>query len=176
LDVLEGLDDDAWVDVNRRSAAAVAAVRRTHRPSAPIAMLVVVDIAGGGRGNTRVKWCVRVRRCFAQKKKPNFSKFQFSPLCVLRPCLSVHSARALPAMRRLAALVALISLLAPPVTSQACPAMFTGPPACTTAVTHLPTCVEGAFPGTWFTLHKGAHACDAMMMQTTRERSEGWQG
>ena len=37
----------------------------------------------------------------------------------------------------------------------ACPAMFTGPECAT--VSKLPTCVDGAFPGTWFTLHKGIY-------------------
>lgn len=40
--------------------------------------------------------------------------------------------------------------------------MFTGAPLCATAVNRLPACVDGAFQGTWFTLHKGAHVTMVM--------------
>ena len=39
----------------------------------------------------------------------------------------------------------------------ACPVMFTGPD-CAVAVNKLPACVDGAFKGSWLTLHTGA--CD----------------
>jgi len=51
----------------------------------------------------------------------------------------------------------LASCLVAPVYTAAdpgCPALFTGT-GCTRAVDKLPTCVNGAFPGSWLTLHKG---------------------
>jgi|AntAceMinimDraft_1070359.scaffolds.fasta_scaffold22276_1 hypothetical protein len=106
---------------------------------------------------TRGRWRRRATRDTRRRRTDDLVQTyeKMSSAGIWEPLSSRAGARRVESQAGVVLSLLLMASLMPPV-APTCPVIFAGPD-CAVAVAALPSCVNGAFGGSWLTLHKGAH-------------------